>query len=200
MKSDLLWNNMCWLWLGSFKDEFYTLSQEEGLKLYSMSLKDNLKELLWNYSNVLTQKLLGPNFIATIQINYSNLLVNEYGGIGLIGNSHYAFLSIKRTKTIYKIQLIKSNMDDNMTERVEYESFIHMENKTLFMQIQYTQEEGGKLGILNHKKEFLEIGCFKTEEETWEGVRLGLFSISLNNDENFGYMRFENFELDKINT
>lgn len=200
MKSDLLWNNMYWLWMGSFKDEFYTLSQEEGLKLYSMSLKDNLKELLWNYSNVLTQKLLGPNFIATIQINYSNLLVNEYGGIGLIGNSQYAFLSIKRTKTIYKIQLIKSNMDDNMTERVEYESFIHMENKTLFMQIQYTQEEGGKLGILNHKKEFLEIGCFKTEEETWEGVRLGLFSISLNNDENFGYMRFENFELDKINT
>ena len=212
MKRDLLWSadlenknlsgddsfggeglNLCWQWMGNYNEKFYSLSKEEGLRLYSMSPQNGAKEVLWNYPNVLTQRLISPDFIATVQLNYSNLDINEYGGFGLIGKQ-YAYLAIKKTKTIYKIQFIKSNLEDKMTERVEYESFIHMEDKTILMQIQFSNE-GAKFGILNKRKEFLEIGSFQGEEGTWEDVRLALFSIATSKEVTSGYMAYQNFEL-----
>lgn len=186
--------NLCWQWMGNYREDFYSLSKEEGLRLYSMCLMNGLKNVLWNYPNVLTQRLLCPDFVATVQLNYSNLEVDEYGGFGIIGKQ-YAYLAIKRTKTINKIQFVKSNLEDEMTERVEYESFIHMEDKTILMQIQFHHKEGAKFGILNKRNEFLEIGSFQVEEGTWVGVRLALFSIAGKKENHSGYIAYQNFEV-----
>jgi beta-xylosidase len=179
--------NPVWQWNHVPDDAKWSLTEKPGvLRLHSLAAED-----FWNARNSLTQRPLGPESTATVELNASALEPGDTAGLALL-NAPYAWIGVVEAA-------------DGLTVR----AFDQTKRKTT---------EGPKVGpriwlraacnfdteqaILSYSadgKQFTPLGepfTMAFQLTTFQGVRLALFNFNTSGKPG-GYADFDNFTLDE---
>ena len=108
-----------WQWLGNCKESPYAdTAYEHGLALRAVNLSDEAEPVLWHSSNVLTQKLVMPEFTFDAEADVSKLCDGNRAGILMMGGQ-YTCLYVEKEAGSYRMVLAESTGEDQTkTERV----------------------------------------------------------------------------------
>jgi beta-xylosidase len=176
--------NLMWQWMGNPRDDFYSLRANRGkLRLYSRNPNDSAAPVLWECSNVLTQKLVCPEFEAECQLDAGALKSGERAGLVMMGGE-YAFLAVQksgdRLDIVYGISqeengnktedivTVAQNLDGTAASAVTF-SLMLMAGPRVNM---YYQIGSGA------KTEVAQAASFIPSDHTWVGAKLGLFAVA----------------------
>ena len=108
-----------WQWLGNCRESPYAdTAYEHGLALRAVNLSDEAEPVLWHSSNVLTQKLVMPEFTFDAEADVSKLCDGNRAGILMMGGQ-YTCLYVEKEAGSYRMVLAESTGEDQTkTERV----------------------------------------------------------------------------------
>jgi len=217
-ESDL---NLLWQWMGNHKRNFYDLISTDNkscLRLYSLNTSGQEQPILWTSSNVLTQKIICPEFLAEIKINIEDLQDEERAGCILMGGK-YAFLAVTKHDGKYSLvygQSEEDQVEDQFEESQNYGGLGQMGqiNSTVITERILVKKDMPenirelKLRIQMNKNlevtmayqmpcldsEWLQVDyIFVPQDHTWVGAKIGLFAQSkeTDNSKEHGYADFE---------
>ena len=109
-----------WQWLGNLaKSPFAESRRENGIALKALNLSEEENPAIWHSSNVLTQKLVMPEFRMDFRVDASSLKEGNRAGILMMGGQYCVMEAAKENgKTM--IRLLESEGEDqNKTEIVK---------------------------------------------------------------------------------
>lgn len=198
-----------WQWLGNNNERFYSLKKGPFLRLFAHNSAKNKNKIMWNMSNVLTQKLLCRQFVAETKFDYSNLLNDEKAGVTVVGGQ-YCYLSVNKTDDKYT--LVYTESYDENDERFEKETVIYdiasnHENKELNVKVELENVDSVKLTISYSfdGKNFTVVDSeFVPSDHQWTGAKLGIFAFGTNTinstdtENNIGFADFKFFKVERI--
>ena len=91
-----------WQWLGNAVPAaaarglpLVTAAEEGGIRLHALNLSGEETPILWHSANVLTQKLVLPEFVCDIRMRLSGLSEGDRAGIAMMGGQ-YALLYVMK--------------------------------------------------------------------------------------------------------
>ncbi len=152
-----------WQWLGNLKE--YPLgecSYENGIALKAMNLSGEEEPIIWHSSNVLTQKLVFPEFIMDVRIDASYLCEGNRAGILMMGGQ-YTAMYVEKQKDDACIYLVESEGGDkDKTETVKAAFEI---SKDVLSDLTFRM-----IFVRNKKAEISEQGEVKTINRTAEDL------------------------------
>lgn len=188
--------NLMWQWLGNSRESFYSLTERQGfLRLYALNPSKKPEPILWESSNVLTQKLVCPCFKATTSLHMTSLSENEQAGMVMMGG-HYAYIAVrvingKKTLVFAEAYDEGADVKERVTSLKElaetdekiYITFI-MENGSdgPVFKMYYALEDGEEVNVPT---------TFMPSDHTWVGAKIGLFANVMEEMEKGGYADFE---------
>ncbi len=89
------------------------------MRLYCKNPSGKAEPILWECSNVLTEKLVCPYFRASVCVDISALSEQEQAGMVMMGG-HYAYLAVRMIRGQKRLILGKSyDGEDGMREKAE---------------------------------------------------------------------------------
>ena len=101
-----------WQWLGNCKESPYAdTDYEHGLALRAVNLSDEAEPVLWHSSNVLTQKLVMPEFTFDAEADVRKLCDGNRAGILMMGGQ-YTCLYVEKEAGSYRMVLAESTGED----------------------------------------------------------------------------------------
>lgn len=189
-----------WQWLGNHNSQFYSLLEHPGyLRLYSLNPSQKEPVILWNCANVLTEKIICPEFTAKVKMDITNLKEQEVGGVTVIGGE-YAYLGVKQIENMTVLVYVQS-FDKENGEKAERETIVaalseHItevlieiyifgkgsgDEEKVYAQFSYSIEEN---------KFVLVEPVFQLSSHTWVGAKIGLFSIAYHTKKEYGFTDF----------
>lgn len=190
--------NLCWQWTANHRTDFYSLSYKPGsLTLNALCATGNPSDILWKRPNVLTQKVVCPQFEIETVLDYSGLTVNGEAGLVMMGGD-YAMLTVRHNENGYNLYYIVS-YEANGTKH-EKETLICPLSGSgtvkLFTSLssEFTlsyQDDGDKMAVP-------ESLSFYPSDHTWVGAKPGLFANSKVSEAS-GYASFDYFRVRNIN-
>jgi len=192
-----------WQWLGNHRKDFYSLTERPGyLRLFSLNPSGDEKVTIWNSSNVLTQKIVCPQFQADVKMDIKGLSFHETAGLVIMGGQ-YAYLGIKKEESGTSLIYVESEGTDHWrNEKILLEIPVPLSVNVITLRLKLQEEEGKMLVRMSY---CLEDGIFKDtgyvfapSDHTWVGAKLGLFSLALDSNENHGYADFESIKVDAL--
>lgn len=183
---------LSWQWQGNARKDFYSLTARPGfLRLYAKNPSGKTPAVLWNCSNVLTQKLFGPSFTMETAVECSGLKENERAGILAIGES-YLWLGVAKEKSLRVVCGHSVRDGKTVRETVLQEHALPAGASTVFFRIRVT-----KRGEETEAEFFYGLGeantkaaSFPLSSDTWTGARTGLFCVSDDAEEHVGWADF----------
>lgn len=186
--------NLMWQWLGNAKDDFYSLTDRAGyLRLNCLNPSDKKEPILWECSNVLTQKLVCPHFRAVACLDHSALGEHEQAGMVMMGGD-YSYIAVRNMGGSKKLVLATSyDSEEGKKERTETITEVG-EEKVCFI---FEMKKGNSTPRF---KTYYQIGenkrvelknDFMPSDHTWVGAKIGLFANVLDLKEKGGYGDFE---------
>ncbi|MCH5249073.1 MAG: glycoside hydrolase 43 family protein [Lachnospiraceae bacterium] len=188
--------NLMWQWLGNPKENFYSLTERVNfLRLYALNTSGKAEPILWESSNVLTQKLVCPYFKATVSMHMTHLSENEQAGMVIMGG-HYAYLAVRvidGKKTV--IYAMAYNDGDGIKEKVTSLKELNEDDEKIYMT--FVMESGGngpEFKVYYNLEGGEEINVptsFMPSDHTWVGAKIGLFANVAEETEKGGYADFE---------
>lgn len=185
---------LMWQWSGNHHDSFFSMKEEgTGLRLYSLAFEPGHMPLLWNCPNLLTEKLICPEFEAETELTVSGLKYGDMAGIVMLGGQ-YAYLSVVKTEEGLELLYAQSEGEDReKRENVLFRRSLPADLKKLKLGLRFLLEEEPVVSMIYD----LGDGSWNAMEETfcptghtWVGAKFGLFAISSNEYENPGYAEF----------
>jgi len=189
--------NLLWQWLGNPKENFYSLTEREGfLRLYALNPSGKEQPVLWESSNVLTQKLVCPYFKADTCLHFEGLALDEQAGMVMMGG-HYAYLAVRNTageKSLVYAEAYDEE-DGSVKEKVTFLKNLDSEEEKIV--ISFAMEEGTDAPVFRMyytEKDGKEVNVptqFLPSDHTWVGAKIGLFANVLDTTEKGGYADFE---------
>lgn len=187
-----------WQWLGNYESSFYSLEARPGfMRLYSLNPSGNEAALLWNCANVLTQKLLCPNFQMDVRMEYEGLESNEQAGIVVIGQG-YAWLGVVREESGMRIVYVHSAEDSGrMHEVVKMDILIECEQRCIWFREKIRDDENvtAEFSFSTDGKNYQVLPeVFVLLPHTWVGAKTGIFAIAQDCQKHWGYADFEYVE------
>ena len=201
--------DLMWQWLGNPKENFYSLTEKPGfLRLRALNPSGKEEPILWESSNVLTQKLVCPCFKATICLHLTSLTEKEQAGMVMMGG-HYAYIAVRIVdgkKTLIYAQAYddKENGIDVVKEKTRVLATLADDMEKIY--ITFVMEEGKESPLfkmyyaLEENKEVSVETDFMPSDHTWVGAKIGLFAIVLAEKEKGGYADFEYIHVAPITT
>ena len=103
---------MQWQWMGNLKESPLAQSgREDGLALKALNLSGEDDPVLWHCSNVLTEKLVMPEFCMDFRIDASGLMNGNRAGVIMMGGQYTALYAEKNNDSA-RICLVESEGDD----------------------------------------------------------------------------------------
>ncbi len=115
LSSDDFENNrpgLQWQWMGNLRESPYGCTdRKDGLCLKAMNLSEEEEPVLWHCSNILTQKLIMPEFCMDIHADASGLKDGCRAGIIMMGGQ-YTALYAKKEQGKCSVCLAESSGDD----------------------------------------------------------------------------------------
>lgn len=198
--------NLMWQWLGNPKTDFYSLTERPGyLRLYCKNPSKLEIPILWENTNVLTQKLVCPYFTAESCLHLGGLGEAEQAGMVMMGGD-YAYLAVRVTDGVKTLILSQSSDKKNGGIRASGQSTDKEENVTVLMKLAPEQEkvyfvfaisEKEKKPVFSMKyslnrEEYCNVPVeFMPSDHTWVGAKIGLFATISAKEEQTGYGDFE---------
>jgi beta-xylosidase len=187
-----------WQWMANSQDSFYSLNDKPGnLRLYNLNTTCEEKAVIWNSANVLTQKLVCPEFVAETKMDFSELSVGSRAGMVIIGGE-YASMCVERTQEEINIIYIESvGEDKNQFENI-IETIPCMYSKEIYFKMEFNSDKTCTFyysidGAFWNKasKEF------SPKKGTWVGAKIGIFAIAYGMEKKNGYADFSYFKVGK---
>lgn len=176
--------NLMWQWLGNPGDSFCSLTENPGfLRLNALNPSGKKEPVLWECSNVLTQKLVCPFFKASACLYVNGLKEKEQAGMVMMGG-HYAYLAVRimdGVKTLVYAEAYDAE-DGSVKEKMTVLSHLSPEvEKVIFS---FTMEEGEKGPVFKmfytlEEAENAVLTDFMPSDHTWVGAKIGLFANAL---------------------
>lgn len=183
-----------WQWMGNYQDSFYSLKSRKGyLRLYSKNPSKKEAVILWNCSNVLTQKIVTPQFTVETELDLSHLGEKEQAGLIVMGGQ-YAWLGARIVNGERKLIFARSfDEKKEKNEEILQEFPIPEQCNLLKLSVKIEEKENVRAYFsFSVDGELFEMmkDAFILSSHTWVGARTGLFSVSLDLEEEHGYADF----------
>ena len=112
--------SLLWQWLGDHDESFFGKAKENGLRMYALSPSGDNEPIIWKSANVLTQKIIYPEFTAVIKADLSKLGDGDRAGVCMTGGQ-YITAYLKNTDGTFYIKTAMSEGGD--ADKQEKESF-----------------------------------------------------------------------------
>ena len=113
-----------WQWLGNLSRSPYgESSRADGIALKAMNLSEEAEPIIWHSSNVLTQKLVMPEFRLDFRLDASGLKEGNRAGIVMMGGQ-YTSLDVRKENGGIRLVLAESEGDDSDRKEKEVNSFL----------------------------------------------------------------------------
>jgi beta-xylosidase len=191
-----------WQWLGNHNRSFYSLTAKEGyLRLYCLNPSQGVPVSLWRSSNVLTQKINCPTFMAEAKLNVEGLKSGEQAGCTIMGGQ-YAFLAVRKQMECLSLVYIESaGSSDNREEFTVMKVDLQPDIRDITFRLALCEEDKQivvRMSYCLEGKTFTDTGyTFTPLDHTWVGAKIGLFSVALDNLPDHGYADFEYLKVTK---
>ena len=174
-----------WQWNHNPNDEKWKLNQDKGsLRLYTLPAKNILRA-----KNTLTQRVIGPESYATVELDAANLKNGDIAGLAYL-NIPYAYVGIKKVKE----EFLLSHYDLYSNKTIEKKI---SSSKISFRASGNYEKDIAQLSYSFDGKTFIEIGDsirLPYQLKTFQGSRYALFAYNTIGNEG-GYVDFEDFKL-----
>ena len=190
---------LSWQWLGNARKSFYSLKARPGfLRLYSENPSGETPAVLWNCSNVLTQKILGPSFTMETVMECGGLRKNERAGVLVIGGT-CLWLGVEKKETLRVVCGRSGGSGEAVSESVLEEHALPPDTSTVFFRIRIVKrgEEAEAEFFYGLREADKKIAAsFRLSADTWTGAKTGLFCVADDAKEHGGwadsrYVRYE---------
>ena len=157
-----------------------------------------IRDSLWNCSNVLTQKILGPSFTMETVMECGGLRKNGRAGVLVIGDS-CLWLGVEKKESL-RVVCGRSGRDgETVGESVLEEHTLPPDTSAVFFRIRIVKrgEEAEAeffYGSVEADKKI--AASFRLSADTWTGAKTGLFCVTDEAKEHggwadFRYVRYE---------
>lgn len=174
-----------WQWNHVPVDKNWSLSKRKGY----LCLKSLPAENFWFARNSLTQRAIGPESIATTELDFSELKIGDVAGLALL-NYPYAWIGINRKNNGYELQQF-----DQRTNEI---SHVKIDVRKIWLRVECNFDtEFAKFSYSIDGKTFLPIGerfIMVFQLKTFQGVRFALFNYNTKGVEG-GIAAFNSFDL-----
>ncbi|MCI5872075.1 MAG: glycoside hydrolase 43 family protein [Clostridiales bacterium] len=198
--------NLMWQWLGNPKEGFYSLSERPGfLRLYSVNPTGKANPVLWECSNVLTQKLVCPYFEAVTCLHIDALKEQEQAGMVMMGG-HYAYLAVRLVRG--KKRLVRGlsyDSEDGIKEKTE--QVLELADDVNRVYITFAMEAAGETPVFKMYYSLQDTSAasrvwvkvdFMPSDHTWVGAKIGLFANTYDANAQGGYADFEYIQVSPL--
>ena len=198
--------DLMWQWLGNPKENFYSLTAHPGhLRLYCKNPSKAVKPILWENSNVLTQKLVCPSFTAESCLLLNGLGEAEQAGMVMMGGD-YAYLGVRVIDGKKKLIVSESADKKDGAIRANGQSTDKEEKVAILEELSESQEKVWLFFVIEEASPKPVFGMkysldgenyhevpiqFQPSDHTWVGAKIGLFANVLSETEKNGYGDFE---------
>jgi xylan 1,4-beta-xylosidase len=177
-----------WQWNHVPNDLKWSLTERKGyLRLYSQPAKD-----FWNAKNTLTQRAIGPESVATTELDVTGLKVGDIAGIALL-NWPYALLGISRSQNGLSITQYNQQNGFNRSERIDV--------SRIFLRVSCNFDtEKAQFSYSIDGRNFYNLGAelpMVFQLKTFQGVRYALFNYNTNGVHG-GHADFNDFMVDEL--
>lgn len=164
--------SLLWQWQANHEEGFYSL-ERDGLRLFSKHYGAEATFPMRRAANVLTQKLVMPDFTATVTADISSLAQGDCGGLALLG-SQYRALSVARTPGGYQLSLIDgTDTEDQRTLLCD----IPDRRAEISLWLTYAGQQAQFAYALDG--DYVQAGApFRMRNDIWVGGKLGLFAFA----------------------
>ena len=196
-----------WQWIGNPKDDFYSLKERKGfLRLYCKNPSGKAEPILWECSNVLTEKLVCPYFEASACVNISALSEQEQAGMVMMGG-HYAYLAVRVIRGQKRLILGKSyDSEDGMREKAEQLLVLPEGQEQVYLIFAMREGDNGSVFHCYYSltddtdsASWTEVRAeFTPSDHTWVGAKIGLFANVIGEKELGGYGDFEYLHVEAL--
>lgn len=174
-----------WQWNHLPVNANWSLTERKGY----LSLRSMPAENFWFAKNTLTQRAIGPESIATTELDITGLQPGDIAGLALL-NFPYAWIGIKHGDEDSEIQHFDQRT--NLLERVK------INLKKIWLRVECNFDtEFARFSYSTDGKTYLPIGdkfIMAFQLKTFQGVRFGLFNYNTNGLEG-GIAAFNSFDL-----
>ena len=172
-----------WQWNANVKKDFYSLTERKGaLRLFSRNSTDAPSPLLWNCANLLTQKIVCPQFISDFTLDISGLKENERAGVIIIG-SEYASLAFYKESGSLLLRYLESETKENgeKTEKNLHSIPVELSNFIATLRIIFDEAETCRMAYrFSENHTFQEVPFYnRPKNHTWTGAKIGMYSTRL---------------------
>lgn len=179
--------SLIWQWLGNHREDFFSLRERPGwLRLNSRNLTGETPAVLWNCPNVLTQKMVCPEFTLRTRLDASGLARGERAGLLAVGDG-YAALELFRGSSGLTVRYIQSEKTEaGMSETVlrEWKGAADREELTLSLSIEL-KDRGGAPAVCasfffetEEHRTYASDRAYEMSPHTWVGAKTGLYAVS----------------------
>jgi xylan 1,4-beta-xylosidase len=179
--------NPVWQWNHVPDDSKWSLTEKPGtLRLHSLPATD-----FWTARNTLTQRPVGPECIATVELNASGLQEGDTAGLVLL-NAPYAWIAFCKTSEGAVVQMFDQT-NRRLTNAQTFVTRVWLRAACNF------DTEEAVFSWSADGKEFSPLGdpfVMGFQLITFQGVRLALFNYNTTGKPG-GYADFDNFTLDE---
>ena len=179
--------NPVWQWNHVPDDSKWSLTEKPGaLRLHSLPAND-----FWMARNSLTQRPMGPESIATVELDASGLVAGDTAGLALL-NAPYAWIGLVKTAEDVTLQTF------DQTARKTTKAPASPRHVWLRVACNFDTEKA-VFSWSADGKDFTPLGdTFTTAYQltTFQGVRYSLFHFNTS-DQAGGYADFDNFTVDE---
>lgn len=174
-----------WQWHGNRQATWGYASGYQGY--YRLYARPAETANLWDYPNLLLQKLPGPAFTATAKLTFHLGMEGEEAGLLIMGQD-YAYLSLRRTAT--GLQVVQASCRQAPLGRPEQ---VHARQagaaQTCYLRVTVDAAAGCRFSYSLDGQVFDPLGeVFPAREGRWIGAKLGFFARRLGTTHDAGYV------------
>lgn len=179
--------NKLWQWNHVPVDDKWSLSERQGyLRLYSMPATS-----FWQARNSLTQRGIGPESVATAELDVSGLKEGDIAGLALL-NLPYAWIGVSKHEGGNLLRFYNQQTSEAVSK--------DLESNTIYLRARCNFEtDTGYLSYSTDGKDFTDISGpirMPYQLRTFQGVRYALFNYNELNKIG-GYADFNDFRVDE---
>ncbi len=197
--------NLMWQWLGNPKEDFYSLTANPGhLRLFCKNPTGKEMPILWDVSNVLTQKLVTPYFTAESCLKIAGLGNAEQAGMVMMGGD-YAYLGVRNIDGVKTLILsisadkkdgaiVANGQSSEKEEIISVLAELEEQQEKVWLVFDIVEKNGKPAFEMKYSldgEHYKEVAVeFMPSDHTWVGAKIGLFANVLEKEEKGGYGDF----------